>query len=87
MAKTKRKDNVVAFKNTHTPKIEKGVPIPTRATQFDFCQDMDKGDSFFLPETHWELTKAQNAVRQWGYTRKMYFTMRREEKGLRVWRI
>lgn len=76
--------------------IEKNVPLPdgtsARAT-YPFAS-MKRGDSFFVPaKAREELSKMRNrisaAVAQWSrrHGRKITFTVRSVDGGVRVWRI
>lgn len=71
-----------------TIEIEKGVPIPDKAgrkVKYPL-DDMDVGDSFFVPDAdHQDISPviaARRRARKW--TRQ--FTTRREDDGIRVWR-
>ena len=67
-------------------KIDKGVPIPdykTKPAKYPW-KDMKVGDSFLSDKPTINITGAvQQAQRKW----KMKFTIRKEGKGCRVWRV
>ena len=59
-------------------RIEKGIPIP--AELFFPLDDMQPGDSLFVPET--DAAKAREAV-----SAKAGFVLGKVEGGVRIWRI
>ena len=70
------------------PKVEKGIPIPTRKSQrwkrYPF-PEMEVGDSFLVSRE--DGYKAQSAAHEYGSRCGVKFCTRRLEIGLRVWRI
>lgn len=69
--------------------IEKGKPIPqVSARKYPFDQ-MEVGDSFFVPVTE-NLDRFRHnlrcAARAFGLRRHQQFTVRTEDGGVRVWR-
>jgi hypothetical protein len=70
-------------------KIEKGIPVPKakggRKARFPF-REMTIGDSVFFGQELAE--RARNAATLFArYNPEYKFTSRREENGVRIWRI
>lgn len=84
MGKAKRK--VVEF--PRTPKIEKNIPIPPRASNgtFSFMANMDIGDSFYLSNKQWDVLRAVGNARNWAKNHGMNISSRADEGGSRIWR-
>lgn len=68
-------------------KIEKNVPIPSRAGRSKYpFEQMDKGDSFLIAATDKKaVASARSSVYSAAAKRKLKVVTRIEEKGLRVW--
>lgn len=82
----KKKTNVVSMDTK--PRIEKGVPMPMQNKgQWAYLDKMEIGDSIFLNKNKYDLDKAVQSVRSWGYPRDIYFSSRCQENGVRIWRI
>ena len=63
--------------------IEKDVPVPSRywSKWSKIIADMEINDSIVLPDR-----TSVNLFCQHGYRRGMKFTVRQQDKGLRIWR-
>ena len=63
--------------------IEKDVPLPSRywSKWSKIIDDMEVNDSIVLPNR-----TTADSLCQHGYRRGMKFTVRKEDKGLRIWR-
>ena len=63
--------------------IEKDVPVPSRywSKWSKIIDDMEINDSIVLPDR-----TSVNLSCQHGYRRGMKFTVRKQDKGLRIWR-
>lgn len=70
-------------------KIETGIPMPKAKHQnnqaYPFA-DMQIGQSVFFPgEDHDD--RAASAARKWGQRHDAKFACRRQDGGMRIWRI
>jgi len=71
--------------------IEKGVPAPdsiSHGRRLNYPLDkMDVGDSFFITGDIKLLARAAESCRKYGLRKGRKYTSRRENGGLRVWRL
>ena len=66
--------------------IEKGVPLPEEKKKHNYpYEDLQVGESFFVPDGNMNLLCNYNRVRGKRLERK--FVCRKEGKGIRVWRV
>jgi hypothetical protein len=71
-------------------KIEKGVPISFpkmgRPTKYPWA-DMAPGDSFFVPVDSGNIELRRQCLRRCATAQKIKIATRKENGGLRIWRI
>jgi len=67
-------------------KIEKGVDVPSERKRLSYpYAQMDVGDSFFIKDV--ALQTICNANYRYGSKHGVKFTARKQDGGIRVWRI
>lgn len=68
-------------------KIEKNIPI-TRANRFRIPFDeMENGDSVFVPEDEMSYGTLRVSAHKYGRKTGKRMTVRKQENGCRVWRV
>ena len=88
MSKEKRKtSNIVPIRDGSHPKIDKGIPVPSRTSAFSFIQKMEVGDSFYLSSKQYNVKTAVNSARSAAYSFDMSLTARADHGGVRIWRV
>lgn len=71
-------------------KIEKGFPVPHARFRFKYpLWEMEIGDSFHVEGDGQTIIRARNAISIWARRRnnERQFCTRKEDGGIRVWRI
>lgn len=71
--------------------IEQGVPISKpaagRKSRYPFLREMEVGDSVLITDPSVTSLRLANRLSQLGKSTGRRFTQRRQEDGIRVWRI
>jgi len=67
-------------------KIEAGIPFPHRFLTYPFDK-MKVGDSFLMPQEDKDPNRLRVLAHHYGKSKKMKFSIKKTEEGVRCWRI